>query len=231
MKHLNWNGIAVLFILYFTILPAYAIPIISIDMDPSETGIQSELTVNQSDIFSIDVVITGDGATVFDTALFDVVFNDAGSVLGLNSGPIAGSLAEMAPIQAFDAFDGPTAPGAVLRTGGTPPVSGFDDGIGGAGMLSIALPFDLIPAGKAVDIFSLTFQADAAGTSTLGLTGWNPPESPLLALNGVPILAELSPGSVNVNAAPVPEPATIVLLTTGILGMGVYGRKKRSNGK
>ena len=32
--------------------------------------------------------------------------------------------------------------------------------------------------------------------------------------------------NVSVSAAPVPEPATIMLLITGMVGMGVFGRKK-----
>ena len=60
---------------------ASAIPLVSIDLDPSMPGIQSALSVSSGSSFMIDVVFTGDGVASIDLFAFDAVFNDLGAVL------------------------------------------------------------------------------------------------------------------------------------------------------
>ncbi len=93
-------------------------------------------------------------------------------------------------------------------------------------MLSIIFPFaGPIPAGMTIDLFSLTFDALIAGTSTLmlstggGLGG--------LALAGGPVPFTTASGTVTVTAAAaIPEPSTILLLAAGLIGLAWFGRRK-----
>ena len=90
MVYKIWNktiiqGLAAALILFggATTASAIAVPIISIDLDPGTAGIQSTLTVAPGSSFTIDMVLTGDGVTLFDTFAFAADFNDLGPILGL----------------------------------------------------------------------------------------------------------------------------------------------------
>ena len=87
--------------------------------------------------------------------------------------------------------------------------------------LTSVFPFTPIAAGVNVDILSLSFLAENLGLSTLEVVGF-PIGSRVLALGGVGIDATIASATVNV----VPEPATILLLASGLFGMGVFGRRK-----
>ena len=56
---------------------ASAVPIISVDMDPTTPGIQSSLTVTPTTTFDVDVVITGVDAPGLNGFEFDLDFDSA----------------------------------------------------------------------------------------------------------------------------------------------------------
>jgi hypothetical protein len=68
---------------------------------------------------------------------------------------------------------------------------------------------------------TLTFDLLSTGTSPLGLSLWS-----LADADAENLSADLFGGSIDVNAAPVPEPATLILLFSGMAGLGVFGRKR-----
>ena len=75
------------------------------------------------------------------------------------------------------------------------------------------------------DIFTLatlTFDTLSLGTSPLGIS-----INALGDANGVPLTYSLESGS-SINVVPLPEPATLFLLGTGLAGIG-FLRKKRMN--
>ena len=81
-------------------------------------------------------------------------------------------------------------------------------GIGGDDILLATLSFTPLLAGD----FSIGIISD--------LTDWN--EGLITFFNESINITQ----SIGVKVSPVPEPATILLLTTGVLGMGVFRRKK-----
>lgn len=85
-------------------------------------------------------------------------------------------------------------------------------GIGGDDILLSTLSFTPLLAGN----FSIGIISDLLDRNE-GLI--------LAGLLGPPFSVDITQ-SIDVKVSPVPEPATIVLLTTGVLGMGVFGRKK-----
>ena len=94
--HRIWTGTLVAaMVLLVGMTSAAALPVISIDLDPGLAGIQATRAVDSGEVFTIDIVYTGDGAAVFDTFGYDVFFNDMGAgVLGLSGGgmPTLGSV-------------------------------------------------------------------------------------------------------------------------------------------
>jgi len=67
---------------------------------------------------------------------------------------------------------------------------------------------------------TLTFDTLAVGTSFLDIF-----TNSLSDAWGDPLIATTESGSINVTSAPVPEPGTLVLLVSGLLGLGVLKRK------
>lgn len=221
-------GLAVM----FKAATASALPIISVDLDPGTAGIQSVLIVAPGDIFTVDVVYTGDGVAVFDTFGFDVVFNNLGAgILGLAGGtgsPTAGAIAALAPVSAVDAFTFvAVAPGNALTPSGFPilPPAGFTAHSSLVGILSLAIPFGggvPIGAGIEVDLFSLDLVALAPGMSTLAASTGGVLGGLFLA-GGVPSLPfTLVSGSITV----VPEPGTFLLMGVGLAGLAIWQRRR-----
>ena len=84
--------------------------------------------------------------------------------------------------------------------------------------LSLDLPSDLdtLQAGS-FTMATLTFDTLAVGTSSLDIT-----INALSDAFGDPLFADVQSGSIS----PVPEPATILLLVSGMAGLGMFGRRK-----
>ena len=153
---------------------ASAGPIIAIDLDPGMDGIQSALTVDPGDAFTIDVVLTGDGVLLFDTSVFAVDFNDLGAVLGLAPAglpglPEAGLLAGTAPLIIDFAGGAARVPGDPLRETVVLPNPPYTETSGLVGLIDQTGSFfgGPIPSGNTIDIFSLRFVALAPGTATV----------------------------------------------------------------
>jgi hypothetical protein len=209
---------------------ASATLLVSVDMDPITPGIQSSLSVMTGNPFAIDVVVTGDGQTVFDTAIFQVNFNNAGPVTS-QTGPItAGSLAALTPF-VIDVFGGiPVVPGDPLTTNPSPPDPGYASASGLAGLLSLTGPF---PLGfeQEESLYGLTMSALAKGTSTISIsTGGNLGG---IALAGVPIPFSVASGTLTVTGPigpTVAEPSVLMLFGLGLLGLRMSRRKAKQKG-
>ncbi len=93
----------------------------------------------------------------------------------------------------------------------------------GDGLAGLAFPFPA--AGIDILLATLSFEALALGTSPLVAS-----VTPGDFTEGFPLV--FPPGSfakvafIDGSVSPVPEPATILLLTSGLAGLGVFGRKK-----
>ena len=239
MKIKQWIGMALTAIVGIYAHTANAVLIFSVDLDPNTAGIQDMLTVTEGDVFTVDFTVTGDGVSFFEEFVFDILYNDAGAVLGSGpTGPRAGSIASIAhaPNGARDVFSGnPVSPGSPLSFSLFPPLPpppGFANQSGQVGIFTFplfqsairtvpGLPLTLI-LGETVDLFSLDFVASAVGTSTI--TGQRNP--PIFGLFPVPF--DIASGQVTVqSAASVPEPSTILLFSLGILGLIGYARQQQ----
>ncbi|OUR77347.1 hypothetical protein A9Q83_11670 [Alphaproteobacteria bacterium 46_93_T64] len=205
---------------------ASAIPVISVDLDPTTPGIQTTLNVIAGSSFTFDMVLTGDGSSLFDLFAFAADFNSSGAVLGLPGGMrVAGTIAGTAPVTALDiSTAATTVPGSLLGTLPFPVTPGFTTSSGGVGIISLTTPFaGPIPAGTTIDLFSLTLNALTPGTSRIipstggGLGG--------LVYAGAFVPTTLRGGSVTVSA--IPLPAAFPLFAAALAGFGFAGYRRR----
>lgn len=61
-----WFRLFTALLFFAGLTTAVAQPVISVDLAPLTPGIQSTLTVEPGDTFTIDVVVTGDNVATFD---------------------------------------------------------------------------------------------------------------------------------------------------------------------
>lgn len=177
----------------------YAIPIIAIDTDPLTTGLQSSLDITIGDIFTVDVLVMGiDTLNPLGAFQFDIAYDP--SVFEALSVTSANSL----------------APPFFSQHTLTPEVRLADTSIS----FNTGSNSELFPYGD-FRLASVTFGGIGLGNSILALNDTTLTDSFLFSES-----ISHNTMDADVRVAPVPEPATILLLTTGMLGISIIGRKK-----
>ena len=231
--------------LLLTSLTLHAAPFFTdVDLDPVMPGIQGTLTVSLGSTFTVLVVIGETSppplGSPFDTVYLDVLFNDAGPVLGLAPGPVpglpsAGVLAAMggAPPVIDYVSGAPIVPGGLMTTGPSgalgPP---FTSGLGGVGLYDPSA-FPGFPVGGPVDVFGVTFTALAPGTSTVFVPGAFPGTGDIF-IGGTP--GTFPPTGTPVGGAGstfyfsgvvtvIPLPTAWLLFSSAVFGVGLMRRK------
>jgi len=195
----------------------FAMPIVSVDLDPGTPDIQNALTVDAGTTFAIDIVVSGSGAPI-DALLFEAVYNDTAGTLGLAGGtgaPTAGSLAGAFGVLDINSFL-PIAPGAPLAPPTLPftPTPGFAAQSGAYGMLLLGGP---VVSGD-FTLFSLTFDARSPGASAIVPSAGAPGQGGI-SFFGTPVAFESADAMVTVldSGTPVPAPPGIALFLLGLL--------------
>lgn len=158
---------------------------------------------------------TGSNIAVGDTARVDVnlALSQGEELFGYNF-----ALSFDPSIFSFDQLSPP--PGLLKNylTGFTPP------GLADRGLLTFdGALLEFPPASTNLTIASLFFTGLATGTSPLAITG------SVLDLNGLDEIPLSADGSITVNGpSVVPEPATLLLLGSGLAGLCFRNRNRRS---
>ena len=188
----------------------------AVDMDPSTAGVQTSLTVTEGDVFSVDVVLYGEGGSVnhISAVLLDLFYNgnttgDGWIHLGPSGSAIAGNMADN--IGAIDYWSTPSFPvyvdsGDVLSRNSFvfPPLEDYASDIRPCGLKHdyLSTLFSVGPESDPGVVFSFDFTAGTPGTSNLVATttgGW-----PAVEIGGVADLVDPRTSSITINAVSPP---------------------------
>jgi hypothetical protein len=208
-------------------LPVAALPIISVDLDPSVMGIQSSRTVDLGATFTAQIVIFDDGLTpptLFDTLLLETYYNDAGAILGAGpTGPTWLPSALISPF-ALDFFTG-LFPSFASGAAGVGPSILFPPFGAGSGALSLLdlIGTTLVPS-TPIPLLTLDFTALSLGTSTILAAGQF--GLPAMAAGGIPLPDSLMSATVTVALAEVPAPSILAIFLLGLAGIGFSWKRK-----
>ena len=181
-----------------------AAPIVSVDMDPTTAGVQSSLTVQQGDTFSIDIFISGVEPTLPLNG-FQLMLTD-GSALATAESRTLGSFIPAPPVTIAPPIELPFTAGSDVLIGGT--AIGFV-GNSGSGVLA-----------------TVDFVANAAGTTSLALSSVSLTSPPAFSIPGVTTVD----GSLTIQSGPsqLSAPPALALLLLGGLATWAAARR-RSN--
>ena len=206
--------------------PAWAVPVLSFDLDTTAPGIQGSRNVLLGNNFNVAVVLSGyDATTLIDTVSFDVNYNDSGMVLAGVGSPVAGALADMSPIETWDNvalsfIDINEAD--TLSTSDLGITPGYLANFGYFSYSSIPDPFNLTGSNP-ITVAMFSFTAHALGTSSLFMAA-NPDA---LVFQSLPVNVSLGSGQINViSANAVPEPGILLLFGAGLIGLGVFRSRR-----
>ena len=175
-----------------------AAPIVSVDMDPTTAGVQSSVTVQQGEIFSVDIFISGVEAT---------------SPLNTFNLTLSGY---RALVTALSASLGPFLPSPNVSIG--PFFAGSFARIGGLGLGPTAAA-----SGDGI-LASISFSADVVGTSGLQLSNVELSQPFGIAITDFSLLN----GSVTIESGPsqLSAPPALALLLLGGLATWVAARRR-----
>ena len=178
-----------------------AAPIVSVDMDPTTSGVQSSLTVQQGESFSINIFVSGVEPT-FPLNGFQLTLTD-GSALATAESRTLGAFIPAPPATPLPPIPLPFTAGSSVLIGGT--AIGFVGNIG-SGILA-----------------TVDFVANAAGTTSLALSSvvlTSPPAIPIPGVTTVSGLLTIESGPSQLSAPPA-----LALLLLGGLATWVAARR------
>lgn len=207
--------------------PAWAVPVLSFDLDTTTPGIQGSRNVLLGDNFNVAVLLGGyDTTTQIDTVSFDVNYNSGAAVLAGMGGPKAGALVDIVTTQTWDnvALSSVDINEAdPLSTSDLGVAPGYLANFGYFSYSSITDPFNLTGSNP-ITVALFNFTASALGTSSLFMAT-NPAA---LAFQGLPVEVSLGSGQINVvTVSAVPEPGILLLFGAGLIGLGVCRSRQR----
>jgi MYXO-CTERM domain-containing protein len=189
-------------VVLFAASSVLALPVVSVDVDPSTAGVQSVLDVSDGDSFSVDVVISGvDASTPVQGFQFNLGFDPA-------------------VLTVVSAADGDFLAPPVFSL-----AQDLDNAIGDVFFASITL--GTAGASSQGILATLGFEAGASGASVLDLF-----DVTLLVStpSGEPIpIGQVDDASVRVAAdETVSEPRTLAVMALGLVGLAAFGRRRKT---